>query len=248
MFFTVANAHVIPPSVDPSKAAKLKYMEFPLYEADIKWVNAMLRTAKFKNLQKINIHFSNVLLVDPIDDRKNFSGFAEFGLPASGVLCLSPLGPHALCAPALLHTLALLALIAGREDFLLRHFIGRPCHYYRERYYPRWSQLRIRDLVWIHSTDPQTTCSLVSNACRSLLAPSQGSSSRKTEPCRTVRFDAVSHHIVRSELWFAIGITVDCLDPFTMPASRQSESTTITRRGTIQITNVANNAVLGYVS
>ena len=47
-------------------------MEFQQYEADIRWINATLKTAKSENLQKISIHFSTVLLltnlVDPIDE------------------------------------------------------------------------------------------------------------------------------------------------------------------------------------
>jgi hypothetical protein len=47
-------------------------VEFQQYEADIRWINATLKTAKSENLQKISIHFSTVLLltnlVDPIDE------------------------------------------------------------------------------------------------------------------------------------------------------------------------------------
>ena len=54
------------PSVNLSKATKVKEVEFRLHDQNVGRVTAMLQTARSENLQQIIIHFHCSFLFDPI--------------------------------------------------------------------------------------------------------------------------------------------------------------------------------------
>ena len=58
----VTGVSGIPPSLNLSKAIKLRNVEFRPSEPNVKWISVALRTAKSKNLRQITIHLATRLM------------------------------------------------------------------------------------------------------------------------------------------------------------------------------------------